>query len=94
MGRQTVAHLLAELGYSLQGNCKTTEGTSHQYRDAQFHYIHGQVQAFQSRGQPVVSVDTKKKKLVGDFKNGGQEWRPEGKSRTDSKTRGYSTRSL
>lgn len=78
IGRQTVAHLLAELGYSLQGNCKTTEGTSHRDRDAQFHYIHGQVQAFQGRGQPVVSVDTKKKELVGDFKNGGQEWRPKG----------------
>jgi hypothetical protein len=77
-GRQTVAHLLAELGYSLQGNRKTTEGTSHRDRDAQFHYIHGQVQAFQGRGQPVVSVDTKKKELVGDFKNGGQEWRPKG----------------
>ena len=78
IGRQTVAHLLAELGYSLQGNRKTTEGTSHRDRDAQFHYIHGQVQAFQGRGQPVVSVDTKKKELVGDFKNGGQEWRPKG----------------
>lgn len=78
IGRQTVAHLLAELGYSLQGNCKTTEGNSHRDRDAQFHYIHGQVQAFQGRGQPVVSVDTKKKELVGDFKNGGQEWRPKG----------------
>jgi len=78
IGRQAVAHLLAELGYSLQGNRKTTEGTSHRDRDAQFHYIHGQVQAFQGRGQPVVSVDTKKKELVGDFKNGGQEWRPKG----------------
>ena len=69
---------MAELGYSLQGNCKTTEGTSHRDRDAQFHYIHSQVQAFQGRGQPVVSVDTKKKEWVGDFKNGGQEWRPKG----------------
>lgn len=64
---------MVELGYSLQGNRKTTEGTSHRDRDAQFHYLHGQVQAFQGRGQPVVSVDTKKKELVGDFKNGGQE---------------------
>lgn len=78
IGRQTVAHLLAELGYSLQGNCKTTEGAGHRDRDAQFHYLHGQVQAFQGRGQPVVSVDTKKKELVGDFKNGGREWRPKG----------------
>jgi len=78
IGRQTVAHLLAELGYRLQGNCKTTEGASHRDRDAQFHYLHGQVQAFQGRGQPVVSVDTKKKEWVGDFKNGGQEWRPKG----------------
>jgi len=78
LGRQTVAHLLAESGYSLQGNYKTKEGSRHPDRDAQFRYIQGQVEAFQHRGQPVVSVDTKKKELVGDFKNGGQEWRPKG----------------
>lgn len=76
--RQTVAHLLAALGYSLQANRKTTEGTSHPDRNAQFAYINTRVRAFQKRGYPVVSVDTKKKELVGDFKNGGQEWRPHG----------------
>jgi transposase len=78
VGRQTVANLLADLGYSLQGNRKTKEGTSHPDRDAQFTYINKQVQAFQSRGQPVVSVDAKKKELVGDFKNSGREWQPKG----------------
>ena len=78
VGRQTVAHLLAALGYSLQANRKTKEGTSHPDRNAQFAYINARVQAFQKRGYPVVSVDTKKKELVGDFKNGGREWRPHG----------------
>jgi transposase len=78
VGRQKVAELLADLGYSLQANRKTKEGTSHPDRDAQFTYINAQVQAFQTRGQPVVSVDTKKKELVGDFKNGGREWQPQG----------------
>ena len=78
IGRQTVAYLLDELGYSLQGNQKTKEGSGHPDRDAQFRYIHDQVESFQRRGQPVVSVDTKKKELVGDFKNEGKEWRPKG----------------
>jgi len=78
IGRQTVATLLEEMGYSLQGNQKTKEGASHPDRDAQFHFIHDRVEDFQRRGQPVVSVDTKKKALVGDFKNGGREWRPQG----------------
>jgi hypothetical protein len=78
VGRQKVAELLADLGYSLQANRKTNEGASHPDRDAQFTYINTQVQAFQARGQPVVSVDTKKKELVGDFKNGGREWQPHG----------------
>ena len=76
--RQTVAHLLAALGYSLQANRKTKEGTSHPDRNAQFAYINTRVRAFQKRGYPVVSVETKKQELVGDFKNGGQEWRPQG----------------
>jgi hypothetical protein len=76
--RQTVAHLLAALGYSLQANRKTKEGAAHPDRNAQFAYINTRVRAFQKRGYPVVSVDTKKKELVGDFKNGGQEWRPQG----------------
>jgi hypothetical protein len=75
---QTVAVLLHELGYSLQALRKTREGGAHPDRDAQFRYINQQVIAFQERGQPVVSVDTKKKELVGDFKTAGQEWQPEG----------------
>jgi hypothetical protein len=79
IGRQCVAELLRELGYSLQANCKAREGSNHPDRDAQFGYINEQVRAFQRRGQPVISVDTKKKELVGDFKNAGREWRPKGK---------------
>jgi hypothetical protein len=75
---RTVAGLLQELGYSLQGLRKTKEGTAHPDRNAQFEHLHGQVEAFQERGQPVISVDTKKKELVGDFKNGGREWQPQG----------------
>ena len=75
---RTVAALLHDLDYSLQANRKTREGSSHPDRDAQFEYINRQVRAFQRAGQPVVSVDSKKRELVGDFKNGGQEWRPAG----------------
>jgi hypothetical protein len=78
VGRTTVHELLEHLGYSLQSNRKTREGGSHPDRDAQFEYINRQTKLFQRVGQPVVSVDTKKKELVGDFKNGGREWRPEG----------------
>jgi hypothetical protein len=73
-----VAKLLKALGYSLQANVKTAEGNQHPDRDAQFHYLAGQVSAYQDAGQPVVSVDTKKKELVGRYNNGGQEWRPTG----------------
>jgi hypothetical protein len=62
----------------LQANSKTKEGAAHPDRNAQFEYLNAQVQAFQARGHPVVSVDTKKKELVGEFKNGGREWRPQG----------------
>lgn len=79
IGRQKVADLLRELGYSLQANRKTREGSRHPDRNAQFEYIDRRVRQFQRRGQPVISVDTKKKELVGDFKNGGREWRPKGK---------------
>src|SRR5262245_41059693 len=75
---QTVALILHDLGYSLQANRKTREGSSHPDRNAQFEHINARVKAFQKRGQPVVSVDTKKKELVGDFKNGGREWQPAG----------------
>jgi hypothetical protein len=75
---RTVAALLKQAGYSLQANRKTREGSSHPDRNAQFEYIGRQVVASQRQGQPVVSVDTKKKELVGEFKNAGQEWRPQG----------------
>jgi transposase len=75
---RTVAGLLTELGYSLQALRKTREGGTHPDRDAQFGYINEQTQAFQAQGYPVVSVDAKKKELVGDFKNGGREWHPRG----------------
>jgi len=74
-----VAELLRELGYSLQANRKTTEGAGHPDRNAQFEYINRKVQRFFASKQPVISVDTKKKELVGDFQNGGREWRPQGK---------------
>ena len=79
IGARTVADLLhKDLGYSLQANRKTKEGSSHPDRNAQFEYIREQTQAFQERGQPVVSVDAKKKELVGEFKNVGREWQPKG----------------
>ena len=77
IGARTVASLLYAAGYSLQANRKTREGKNHPDRNAQFEHISQQVQRVQKRGQPVVSIDTKKKELVGDFKNPGQEWRPE-----------------
>lgn len=78
IGGRKVSYLLNQLGYSLQSNRKTKEGGSHKDRNAQFEYINNQTQLFQSRGQPVISVDTKKKELIGDFKNGGREWRRKG----------------
>lgn len=74
----TVADLLHRLDYSLQANAKTLEGASHPDRDAQFQYINRRVKWFLKRHQPVISVDTKKKELVGKFKNGGKEWQPKG----------------
>src|SRR5580692_5502754 len=73
-----VAELLHEMDYSLQANRKTREGTSHPDRAAQFHHISDQSRAFQAERQPVISVDTKKKERVGDFKNNGKELRPKG----------------
>ena len=78
VSHQTVAELLHGLQYRLRGNRKTNEGASHPDRDAQFTHINTQTASFQQRGQPVISVDTKKKELVGDFKNGGREWQPAG----------------
>jgi transposase len=75
---QKVGQLLKELGYSLQSNQKSLEGMTHPDRNAQFEHINARTEQFQAAGQPVISVDTKKKELVGDFKNGGREWRPQG----------------
>ena len=78
IGHDSVAALLKTLGYSLQGNRKTLEGSHHVDRDAQFQHIAETVKAAITAGQPAISVDTKKKELVGDFKNGGREYRPAG----------------
>lgn len=74
----TVADLLREEGFSLQANAKTLEGGQHSDRDAQFRYLNEQAREYRDADQPVISVDTKKKELVGEFKNGGREWRPAG----------------
>lgn len=81
VGPTTVRYLLKEAGYSLQANRKTREGKSHPDRDAQFRHINGRVQAQQRRGQPAISVDTKKKETLGNLKNAGQTWRRKGKPR-------------
>ncbi len=75
---RSVAPLLRQLGYSLQSNRKTKEGADHPDRDAQFEHINQTAKAALDAGEPVISVDTKKKELVGDFKNSGREWRPKG----------------
>lgn len=77
---QLVSELLQAAGYSLQGARKTREGAQHPDRNAQFEHIAARVQAFQNRGEPVISVDAKKKELVGDFKNPGREWHPQGQA--------------
>jgi Rhodopirellula transposase DDE domain len=81
LSHQTVGRLLTDLGYSLQSNRKTEEGKDHPDRDAQFEHINGKVRRFQRRGQPVVSVDTKKKEIVGNYKNHGREREPRGRPR-------------
>ena len=78
VSHQVVADLLHELGYSLQANRKTTEGTNHPDRNAQFEHVNTRVKRYLASKDPVISVDTKKKELVGDFKNGGRELRPKG----------------
>jgi len=75
---RTVLRLLHRLGYSLQANAKVTEGRQHPDRDAQFRYLNDMAAAFIDDDQPVISVDTKKKELIGDYANGGTEWEPEG----------------
>src|SRR5258708_16592585 len=89
----TVAALLDDLDYSLQVNRKTQEGKGHPDRDAQFQYIDKQVRAFQKEGQPVISVDSKKRELIGNFKNSGQEWQPRGDAER-GKVYGYRDRQL
>jgi hypothetical protein len=77
--QRTVCDLLSKLGYSLQSTRKTREGGTHPDRDIQFQHIAAEAADYQNNGDPVISVDTKKKELIGDFKNGGQEWQPQGK---------------
>ncbi len=79
VSRTKVSRLLGVLGYSLQANSKVREGTSHPDRNEQFEYIHEATVEQLKAGNPTISVDTKKKELVGEFKNGGREWRPEGR---------------
>src|SRR3954465_5940783 len=79
---RTVAKLLKQAGYSLQANSKTLEGAQHPDRDAQFGYLKTHVERFQADGDPVISVDTKKKELVGNYKADGREWEPAGSPRT------------
>jgi transposase len=78
VSERSVNRLLHAVGYSLQSNRKAVEGSDHPDRDAQFRHINRRAKAFQGQGQPVVSVDTKKKELVGQYRNGGREWQPKG----------------
>jgi len=82
VSHSSVGSLLRDMNYSLQANRKTMEGAQHPDRDEQFNYINRKARGQQKRGQPVISVDTKKKELVGDFKNAGREWRPPGDPQT------------
>jgi hypothetical protein len=81
VSQRTVYRLLVALGYSLQSNRKTEEGAGHPDRDAQFHFIYRRAKQFQRHGQPVISVDTKKKENVGNFAHPGREWEPKGEPR-------------
>ena len=78
VSRSTIRRVLRSLDYSLQANRKILEGADHPDRDEQFSHINDTVKSFQQRGQPAISVDTKKKELVGNYKNGGREWEPAG----------------
>jgi transposase len=89
----TVGRILRSLGYSLQAPSKQKEGTAHPDRDAQFNYLNKQVGLFMKGGQPVISVDTKKKELVGEFSNGGVEWHPKGEP-TRTKTHDFVDKEL
>ena len=89
----TVGRILRSLGYSLQAPSKQKEGTAHPDRDAQFVYLNKEVGRFMKAGQPVISVDTKKKELVGEFSNGGAEWHPIGEP-TRTKTHDFVDKEL
>jgi len=78
VSHQTVAELLHEMDYSLQANQKKLAGSQHADRNQQFEYINRKAQRYLKQGEPVISVDTKKKELVVDFKNPGREWQPQG----------------
>ena len=78
VSQRTVYSLLSDLGYSMQSNRKRKEGSDHPDRDAQFLYLSNRAKEFQRRGNPVISVDTKKKELIGEFRNAGREWSPKG----------------
>ena len=81
LSHQTVSRILVEMGYSLQANRKTEEGKDHPDRNDQFEHINRKVRSFQRRGQPVVSMDTKKKEIVGNYRRSGREWEPRGQPR-------------
>jgi Rhodopirellula transposase DDE domain len=81
LSHQTVGRMLDDLGYNLQANRETEEGQDPPDRDAQFEHINATVRSFQRRGQPVVSVDTKKKEILGNYRNSGREWEPRGRPR-------------
>lgn len=84
---KTVAKLLRDHGYSWQAPNKSVEGAQHPDRNAQFEHINAKAQEGVDRGVPVISVDTKKKELVGNFKNGGREWQPKGRARPGGRPR-------
>src|SRR5205807_5395654 len=90
----SVKRLLPTLGYSRQSNRKADEGSKHPDRNAQFEYINAKAIAAQAAGQPVISVDTKKKELIGNYKNGGSDYRPKGDpaAREGARLRGQETR--
>ena len=82
IGETAIRRMLHEMGFSLKANKKSIEGASHADRDAQFQHINGTGKAFEAKGQPVISVDCKKKELLGTFKNGGREWQAKGQDTT------------
>jgi hypothetical protein len=94
VGRTVVGELLHALGYSLQANNKRIEGKQHPDRDAQFRHINRQTKAMHRAGAPVISVDTKKKELVGAFANKGREWRPHGEPQNWSAFQLHCTRDV